>query len=338
MRRPFFRSSNLSWYVELPSGKQVCLGRDERFKSPPKEKPKEPPRSVQQEYLSIMQRQGGPEDRTFRFCVDEYLRSLEVCPEKTQKRARYFLERFLGETGDMLISKLRRHHITSFLKDKKWKPNSVHAFLARIGACLNYCEREDWIPKNPLRGKMQMPTVERRAEIMSAEDRGRVLEEATGCFREVLLFLTGTGCRPIELRYARVEKVDLDKSVIMVRNKTRKKTGSQERAVFLSSSVIGLCRELIGERKEGWLLQNHFGNQWTQTALEHRLQKLCDKLKITYGATLYSFRHRWASEAINDRHMNPAMVAIQLGHTDLKMLLKTYLHSDHEAMRKALDE
>jgi integrase len=112
-------------------------------------------------------------------------------------------------------------------------------------------------------------------------------------------------------------------------DKTRKKTGSQERPVFLSSSMIGLCRELNGDRKERWLLRNHFGNQWTQTALEHRLQKLCDKLKITYGATLYSFPHRWASKAINDRHLNRATVAIQLGHTDLKMLLKSYLHSDH---------
>lgn len=36
--------------------------------------------------------------------------------------------------------------------------------------------------------------------------------------------------------------------------------------------------------------------------------------------------------------MNPALVAIQMGHTDLRTLMKTYLHSDHEAMRKALDE
>ena len=172
----------------------------------------------------------------------------------------------------------------------------------------------------------------------SRNARSRVLAAATGCFRDVLLFLSGTGCRPIELRYARVEKCDLVKGVITVRNKTRKKTGNHERPVFLSSSMIELCRELIGNRKEGWLMLNHFGGQWSQTALEHRITKLCGTLKITYGATLYSFRHRWASEAINDRRMNPAMVAIQLGHTDLKMLLKTYLHSDHEAMRKALDE
>ncbi len=35
--------------------------------------------------------------------------------------------------------------------------------------------------------------------------------------------------------------------------------------------------------------------------------------------------------------MNPAMVAIQLGHTDLQQLMRTYLHSDSDAMRKMLD-
>jgi hypothetical protein len=117
--------------------KQVCLGRDDRFKSPPRAKPKEPPRSVHQEYLAITRRQGGPEDRTCRFGIDEYLRLLEDRLEKTQKRTRYFRELLLGEAGDMEISKLRRHHLTTFLEGKQWKPNSVRAFVARIGACVN---------------------------------------------------------------------------------------------------------------------------------------------------------------------------------------------------------
>ena len=168
--------------------------------------------------------------------------------------------------------------------------------------------------------------------------RKRVLEAAEGCFKDALLFLSGTGCRPIEMRYARVEKCDLGKGVMMVRNKTRKRTGAQERPVFLSTRMIGLCQEWIGGRTDGLLLMNSKGGQWTQTALEHRLLKLCDDLGITHGAQLYSFRHAFASEAINDRKMNPAMVAIQLGHSNLQMLMRTYLHADTEAMRKAPDE
>jgi hypothetical protein len=38
------------------------------------------------------------------------------------------------------------------------------------------------------------------------------------------------------------------------------------------------------------------------------------------------------------KKMNLAMVAIQLGHTNLTMLMKHYMHADSEAMRKAIDE
>jgi integrase len=338
MRRPFFRSDVMTWYLQTADGKQHNLGRDQRFKTPPAAKPKEPPPDIQKKYLAIMQRTAEPEDRTLSFCIGEYLGSLADCTEKTRYRAKYFLELFQAATGDMKVGKLKGHHIDAALKGKDWKPNTVHAFITRINACLNYCERKDWIAKNPLRGKADKPTPERREAIMSAADRQRCIDEAQEPFKSALLFLAGTGVRPIELRFARIEKCDLAKGVLMVRNKTRKKTGAQERPVFLSTKMIELCRLIIGNRTEGWIFFNSKGGQWTQTAFEHRLQRLCMDLEITHGATLYSFRHGWGSEAINEKGMNPALVAIQMGHTDLKQLMKTYLHADSDAMRRALDE
>jgi len=54
MRRPFFRNSTLSWYVELACGKRMRLSRDKQFETAPKEKPKEPPPSVQKEYPAVI--------------------------------------------------------------------------------------------------------------------------------------------------------------------------------------------------------------------------------------------------------------------------------------------
>lgn len=328
----------MTWYVQTADGKQHNLGRDPRFRTPPVVRPKEPPPAIQKKYLAIMQRTAEPEDRTLSFCIEQYLASLADCTEDTRYRAKYFLEIFLAATGDLKVTKLKGHHVDAALAGRDWKPNTVHAFITRIHACLNHCERKDWIARNPLRGKADKPTPERREEIMSATDRKRCIDAAPEPFRSPLLFLGGTGVRPIELRFARVEKCDLAKGVLLVRNKTRKKTGTQERPVFLSSKMVELCRSVIGERTEGFLFLNSKGGQWTQTAFEHRLKRLCEDLKITHGAQLYSFRHGWGSEAINDRRMNPAMVAIQMGHTDLKQLMKTYLHADTEAMRKALDD
>ena len=60
---------------------------------------------------------------------------------------------------------------------------------------------------------------------MSAADRQRCIDVALEPFKSALLFLAGTGVRPIELRCARVEKCDLTRGVLMVRNKTAQENG-----------------------------------------------------------------------------------------------------------------
>ena len=338
MRRPWFRSSNLSWYVQLPSGKQHPLGRDERFTSPPKVKPKEPPPSIQKKYLAAMQAEAEPEDRLLSFCVGKYLESLADCEPNSIRRAKNYLERFVGETGDIKVSRLRAHHLADFLKGKPWAQNSVRQVIITINACLNHCERQDWIARNPIKGKVEMPKARRREDIMAAEDAERLVAAAPEKFKTVLRFLAGTGARPIEAREARIEKCNLEKGILMVPNKTRKKTGEQERPIFLSTAMIALCREVIGDRAGGYLFLNRDGNQWQASTLRKRLERLCEKLGIEHGTTLYSSRHNFISDAINKKGINPAMVAIQAGHTDLRQLMKTYLHHDHEAMRRELDK
>lgn len=336
MNRPYFRPGRLAWFVTV-DGREVRIGKDPRYTSRPKEPPKHLPPALQKKYDLAVQRQGEPEDRTLSFCVETYLASLGDCSQRTVERARHFLGILLAVTGDVRVSKLKPHHVESAYQGRGWKPNTVHAFVTRAHACLNYCVRKDWITRNPVKGKVDTPAVQRREAVMSAEDRQRCLEAAGEPFKSALLFQSGTGCRPIEMRFALVEKCDLDKGVILVRNKTAKKTGTQERPVFLSTQMIDLVRRVKGDRAEGWLFVNSRGGQWTQTAYEHRLEKLCKKLGITHGANLYSFRHAFISDAINVHDMNPALVAIQAGHTDLKMLLKHYLHADHASMRAALD-
>lgn len=340
MKRPWFRRSNCTWYLESEHGKQIPLGKDERFKAPPKESPKEPPPAIQKKYLEAMQRQAEPEDRTLSFCVRQFLDYSSDTSRANRKRAERYLTDFLDVTGDIKVSTLKRHHLTSYLKAneaKGWKQNTRRDIMARIHACLNYCETEGWIVKNPLRGKLKLPAVQRREEVMSVEDRKKVLDASEGCFRAFLSALSETGCRPKELRTALIEKCDLEKGVLLVTNKTRNKTGVIERPVYLSRKMIELCRELIGDRTGGEIFLNSKGTPWTQTALEHRIQKLCAELGVTHGATLYSFRHGWASDAINRRNINPALVAVQLGHSDLKMLMKHYLETDAAEIRKQLD-
>lgn len=335
MRRPWFRRDNWTWFVEAENGKQIRLGRDPRFDAPPKEPPKEPPPDIQRQYLKVMQREEEPEDRRISFCIHEYMESLDACTETTRRRARNFLDRFLKEVGDPKVSKLRPHHANEFVKGKGWKPNTVRAALQTINACLNHGVREGWIPVNPLRGKIKLPKTQRRELRLSTDDRQKLIDAATGPFKDFLIALGEMGARPGELFAARVENCDLEKGVLKVSNKTRNKTGREFRPIVLTGRMIELCRSQIGDRTEGFLFRNSFGGQWKKSAVRNRMVKMCEQLGI--DRVPYEFRHRWASDAINVKGINPAIVALNMGHTDLKMLMQTYLHSDAEAIRKALE-
>jgi len=335
MRRPFFRRDVMTWYV-LVDGKQVPLGRDERFKAPPKESPKEPPKAILTKYHAIMQKQAEPADRQLSFCIDQYTRSLDTCTEGTRSRAAGFLGKFLAHAGDLKVSALKVHHVTEFIKANDWKPNSVRNVIGTINACLNFCEREGWIDKNPLRGKVRLPKVQRRELNLTTDEQLQFEEAATGPFRVFLVALRELGARPGELRSARVEDCDLERGVLKVSNKTRNKTGVEERPIILTTRMVELCRGLIGERKEGWLFRNSFGDQWGKSAIRNRMVKLCGTLGVS--RVPYEVRHKFCSDALNLKGVNPSLVALQMGHTDLKMMMKHYLHADADAIRKAFEE
>ncbi len=255
MRKPWKRQSTGNWYVTI-RGQQHNLGPDRK--------------EAEKKYHALMQRQGEPKDRPLSFCIDEYIHSLADCTSGTRRRARYFLGLLLDIVGDIPVSRLKAHHIEDVKKALDWKPNSIRDFVARVDACLNYCAKKDWIPVNHLRGKLEKPTAERREEIMSTEDRQKVLDAAEGGFRAILTFLSETATRPIEAREARIEKCDLDKGILLVPNKTRKKTGMKERPVFLSRKAIEVCRTQIGSRTQGYIFLSERGRPWLWEALDRR--------------------------------------------------------------------
>lgn len=325
----------MTWYV-LVDGKQVPLGKDERFKSPPKVSPKEPPKTILERYHAIMQKKAEPADRKLSFCIDQYIQSLGDCTEGTRKRATGFLGKFLASVGDLKVSGLKVHHVTEFIKANTWRTNSVRNVIATINACLNCCEREGWIDKNPLRGKVRLPKVQRRDLNLTTDEQLKFEGTATGPFKTFLTSLRELGARPGELRTALVEDCDLERGVLKVKNKTRNKTGIEVRPIILTTRMVELCRELIGDRKEGWLFRNAFGDPWTKSAIRNRMVKLCVKLGVE--RVPYEFRHRFCSDSLNLKGVNPSLVALQMGHTDLRMMMKHYLHADVDAIRKAFEE
>ena len=93
---------------------------------------------------------------------------------------------------------------------------------------------------------------------------------------------------------------------------------------------------MIGPRASSSLTAR--GRPWSYENLEQRWYMLVRKVPVPDGISLYTMRHTWASSAINDTNVNPALVAQQMGHTDLTMLLKHYLEKDPAALQRAVEE
>ncbi|HKM55949.1 MAG TPA: hypothetical protein VJY33_21260, partial [Isosphaeraceae bacterium] len=63
---------------------------------------------------------------------------------------------------------------------------------------------------------------------------------------------------------------------------------------------------------------------------------LREKLGLSEGVIPYGTRHRFASYAINRQKMDSLVIARLFGHSDARMLQKTYFREDTDAMVEAM--
>ena len=88
---------------------------------------------------------------------------------------------FQAAVGEVKVSKLKKHHLTDAVQGKKWKSNTVLAFYTRVEVCLNFCERENWLAKNPFRDKcrsQRRSVVRKSCQLLTA----RCIETADATF------------------------------------------------------------------------------------------------------------------------------------------------------------
>lgn len=122
----------------------------------------------------------------------------------------------------------------------------------------------------------------------------------------------------------------------MVSNKTKNKTGVRKRPIYLTPGPAELTRELIGGRTEGHLFLNSYGDPWLTDTVRCRFRNLSEKLGLSKGVIPYGMRHRFASDAINRQKTDSLVVARLMGHSDGRMLQKTYFREDTDAMVEAM--
>ena len=317
--KPWYRKSNDAWYVEI-GGKQVMLAKGKENKADAKRK-----------WLKLMAEGDAPKDKSLHACVEHYLATLTPGTHRTRKQV---LDAFEEHTGDIKVSKLTKRHVTSYLKPG-WAPSSVRSHIKTILACLNRAVKDGMIDANPIHD-IEKPSWERREKILTGDELEKLLAAAREPFRTLLKAMADSGCRPSEICGLQIADCYPDQNIWLVANKTKGQTGVKMRPIYLTPGLVELTRMRMGSRTDGHLFLNRYRDPWTPDTVRLRFARLRKKLGLSEGVIPYGTRHRFASDAINIGKMDSLIVARLMGHTDARMLQKTYFREDTAAMVEAM--
>ncbi|HEY2157155.1 MAG TPA: tyrosine-type recombinase/integrase [Isosphaeraceae bacterium] len=272
-----------------------------------------------------------------RECLDYYLEHAAGFEPNTLRNRRQTFDAFCAEArvSKLPAADLTIDHVEAWVKShSEWSLSTRRSHINAVTAAFNHCVKRKKIRENPVKG-IEKPRWERRKEIISSDDQQAIYDASSGPFRAMLTALRETGARPSELCNARVEHYR-DGMIVLEEHKEDEHV--ELRTIHLTPALRSEVEALIGGRESGPIWRNSRGEAWTPDTIYCRFKRLRDKLGLGEGVYPYSFRHRFASDAINDSDANPAVVAKLLGHAGMETLMKNYFRENPEAAQKALAE
>ena len=222
-------------------------------------------------------------------------------------------------------------------------PTSINHAIVAVKTCWSWGFKNELLVANPLR-RVPKLFAEGRERVLTADEFRTLLRHSDPTFRQVLLFLRLTGCRPGELRALRWDQIDFENHVSLItRHKSRRTARTRRpRIITLVPIVENLLRwrlRTFGRTERVFL--NARGRPWTNNALRCRMRRLRDRAGIGPDENgerivLYTARHTFGTTAsalgVVDRRLADLM-----GHTDPKMTQK-YIHLAHPDLHQAAQQ
>jgi len=255
--------------------------------------------------------------------------------------------------GDRQFVDLRKDHLKKWIatntsprpgepgkpdKPPRWKKsNTIRAAARSVAAMCNWAvdsDGEDYehVHRSPIHG-FEKAAAEARECDLSADEWKRLIRSQEGStqmktdFREAILFMRLTGCRPGEMRLA--EKRHFDPTIPAIvypasEWKCGKKSKSpKDRVIRLPGEALVIIQKRCLKYPTGKLFRGKSDKRWTKDMLARRFKRLSapDKLNIPHLVP-YSLRHTYATD-MAFRIENPMILADLMG-TSVKMLETVY--------------
>lgn len=341
---PWYSSSRSGggWFVTL-NGNQHNLGKHPVGAAKPVKKNGRwnPPNEILTEFYALMavKDTASKEDYAVETVYALYLDELEEDDPDLAHRYKQILIKFCGfkhkgkKVGKLLVNaELDVPHLEAWAKTFP-SQNTRRTYI-------NCCKRGmQWaverkslnVVHNPLAG-VSAPKGESGAVVITKEEHEALIDFHSDCYKDFLIGMWYTGARPGEI--AKVEARHLQDGLWRLspeEHKTGKKTG-KDRFIGVVGELIEIVDRLCAEHPEGPIFRNFYGNPWTTSASFARFKRARDKGVIRPEVTPYSYRHAWATHALESGNLTEYDVAKALGHQTTQMI---FLHYDHSRKNAA---
>ena len=241
---------------------------------------------------------------------------------------RWYLQQWVNFAGTRPAAGLKPLDVTAWFRTRpQWNPSTRRLATEMIRRWSRWCKAQGYLDSDVLSGARGPKPVARKA----ADPRAiEAFLAAVTCplLRDIATVLLDTGARPGEIRTLTAENLDWTSSMATVNGKTGPRT------ISLTERSLKILRRLSEIYPSGPLLRNRDGDIWTRTQLAWRFRAVSKRANVYVFP--YHLRHSWWAKA-RKAGVDSIVAAAQLGHKDLKMLLKVYAHVEPEMLKEAVE-
>lgn len=277
-----------------------------------------------------------PASETVSSAFDAFLSACRLSLKpKTVERYGYDAGEFVKTQPDLPLSAVTPDHVRKWLSRLEVGSTSRAIMLASLSAFFGWCVKEDRMVTNPVRKVTRPRTTSRSAAaLISEENHQKLLAGASPEFREVLLILHATGCRPGEVLQITAESFHPEaRAVVMQVHKTDRT--EKPRVVFVTPEIAALITDKIKLHPTGPLFWSNKKVPWSGRSITEAMTNL--KRKVGVNTIAYGYRHTYVTDGLKSGLSN-AVVASLVGHTSTAVIDKFYSHlgSAGDVLREAL--
>ncbi len=190
----------------------------------------------------------------------------------------------LGKAAEEPATSLKPIQVDEWVHNQKdWGPTYIRGAITALQAAYNWAVERNHISESPIKN-MEKPKAAKRNNPMPISTFKKILSQAEegDSFRDVLILIWNSDCRPEEIRHLEADFIDLDKKCIRIPAGVSR-AGQKPRIIYLNDEACEVLSKLIIKNPSGKLFLNSRGVPWTKFALCNRLHRYSRAIGKAYA-------------------------------------------------------